>query len=949
MTRYLSQRHRDELHASGLTDGTIELADLETEKDFLEVCRILGWSAPIRWRTNQEGDWLRFPHYEPGSTEPYAVVVKPDHPRNDAKRNRAIKYEAPRGCESPVYYGPRARLGGRLGKEGLKIWTEGAKKALLLDQLGYTAIGLSGVWNAHDSVERKNTGQFILHSRITQYVCIRDCRNVIAFDSDARDKPDVMKAARVLARMLLEAGAVDVRIALPPSGARTGEKLGIDDYYMEVERLGECGADAIKALFGEAEQVDLSRLDTRPRIVLGTDEHRVVDEASTVLASAEGIYCRSEQLVRVVRADSPEEHDGVKRDVEAPSIRTLPIATLRETLTRHARIVRVDDTGEVDAHPPKWLADALAARGYWPGIRELQRVVDGPLLRRDGSVMLKNGYDAATRSLIALDESLSSLELPDCPTQADAKAAGAHLLDLVADFPFESEADRAAWLAGVLTSLAREAIRGPVPMFVVDAASRATGKTLLAQCASALVTGREAGVAGYTPDSNEMSKRLTSIAKQGDPLILFDNVDGELGDAALDRALTCTVWRERLLGTNDEPTYAFHTVIWATANNASVQGDTTRRVIPIRLVSPLEDPEHRANFRYPDLIAQIKQHRCSYIRDGLVILRAFIQAGMPTEGLGRLGSFEDWVTLVAGAVRFAIGVNPLESRKSLHGSQSETQLEALRALLRGLVEMGAMMTSLRTGTSLKAKEVLVALHLDDPRCALRPVLQAAREGLEELVRRPRPDAPIEASRLGQVLGRYVGRAVRLEGIGTVRLRADSRQGTKLWSVEAVQTEQIAAEQNPSTPEVCGGDRGDRGDFSGRHETSAEERTHSMNRSLEATGIIPTVPTIPTAPLWKRVGGHGISDDHVTVRPEIPNWTVNTLGDVEKVAQYVVDQPELLARSTEEPANDNAQHPTLPCEVRDLVTWYRKHPMEAARDAARSRRARRKLNSRPNTS
>ena len=77
--------------------------------------------------------------------------------------------------------------------------------------------------------------------------------------------------------------------------------------------------------------------------------------------------------------------------------------------------------------------------------------------------------------------------------------------------------------------------------------------------------------------------------------------------------------------------------------------------------------------------------------------------------------------------------------------------------------------------------------------------------------------------------------------------------------------------------------------------------------------------------------------------------MNTLGDVARIAEYLLNHPEMLARPPDEPANDNAGRPTLPCEVHDVVAWYRKHPMEAARDARRARQARRNFNSRSNSS
>jgi hypothetical protein len=44
------------------------------------------------------------------------------------------------------------------------------------------------------------------------------------------------------------------------------------------------------------------------------------------------------------------------------------------------------------------------------------------------------------------------------------------------DSPFKTEALRAAWLAGVLTPIARFAFRVPAPLFLMDANVRGAGK-----------------------------------------------------------------------------------------------------------------------------------------------------------------------------------------------------------------------------------------------------------------------------------------------------------------------------------------------------------------------------------------------------------------------------------------------------------------------------------------
>jgi len=55
------------------------------------------------------------------------------------------------------------------------------------------------------------------------------------------------------------------------------------------------------------------------------------------------------------------------------------------------------------------------------------------------------------------------------------------VLALLADFPFAAprEVSESAWLAAALTIVARSAIDGPVPLTLIDAREKGSGKTLL--------------------------------------------------------------------------------------------------------------------------------------------------------------------------------------------------------------------------------------------------------------------------------------------------------------------------------------------------------------------------------------------------------------------------------------------------------------------------------------
>jgi putative DNA primase/helicase len=241
--RTLLDAHLEQLRASGLTDETIELANLYTETRFKALAEL------IRRRTypRHQGAALVFPLYMPGATEPHAYRIKPNHPRTN-KKGKPVRYEQPGGeHEVLVYFPPRARRGDWYrDTERALYWTEGEKKALALDQLDLTTVGLTGVWNWLDSKHRDESGEWRLHPHVREHVTVAGRRHVIVFDADATQNDQVMRAAQRLVGVLTAAGAAEVLFVVPPSR----EHKGIDDY------LGAFGESPTRALLETATRLE---------------------------------------------------------------------------------------------------------------------------------------------------------------------------------------------------------------------------------------------------------------------------------------------------------------------------------------------------------------------------------------------------------------------------------------------------------------------------------------------------------------------------------------------------------------------------------------------------------------------------------------------------------------------------------------------------------------------
>jgi hypothetical protein len=418
----------------------------------------------------------------------------------------------------------------------------------------------------------------------------------------------------------------------------------------------------------------------RPSITITTEEHEVNAEAVAALGRDGSVYQRGGSLVRIVRDASPAAA-GIRRPL-APRIEALPPPLLRERLTANAKWLSVRETcdGRVEcaARPPAWCVAAVHARGEWSGIRHLEAVVDYPVLRPDGTILSQPGYDPETGLLLECASTFPAI--PNRPTLAQAVAARDALLEVVSDFPFERAAHRASWLAALETPLARFAFKGPAPLFLVDANVRAAGKGLLLDCLSRIVAGERFVVATYTDDEDELRKRITSLVLAGDRLVLFDNLEGKFGNGVLDAALTATAWKDRLLGANRLATAPLYATWYATGNNVAIAADTVRRTCHLRLESPEERPEERQDFRHPNLLEWVGEHRPRLLAAALTILRGYCAAGLPDQHLPAWGSFEGWSALVRSAVVWVGLPDPGETRLLLQ-QQADVAAESMRVIL----------------------------------------------------------------------------------------------------------------------------------------------------------------------------------------------------------------------------------------------------------------------------
>ncbi len=489
----------------------------------------------------------------------------------------------------------------------------------------------------------------------------------------------------------------------------------------------------------------------RPNIFIDTEEHRVVRETIAGLTADADLYQRGGILVRVIRDRQPS--DGILRCDGSATIQAMPAANLRERMTRVATFTKLNRKGEeVAAHPAPWLVSAVEARAEWDGIRHLMGVSDTPILRPDGSIWQSPGYDERTGVLFEPSPGATFPPIHPDVNIDDADAALTILLEVVCDFPFESEDHKAAWLAALLTPLARFAFAGPSPLFLIDANVRGAGKGLLAQTIGRIVLGREMPVSSYAHDSEEMRKKITSIAIAGDRMILFDNLEGSFGNDALDRALTSTRWKDRILGKSEEVELPLIPAWYATGNNVQVAADTLRRIIHVRLDVLDEHPEDRSGFKHDNLLAWIERNRGRLLSAALTILSAYLRSSRPVKNLKPFGSFEGWSSVVREAVVW-VGLPDACLTRTRLAESADTTGDALGQLIVAWKQYDW------SGSGIVVTDLLNTLY--PPQRELGPRDDASvslRAALENVVGCP-PGKPPTSRQVGNKLRRFRRRVV----------------------------------------------------------------------------------------------------------------------------------------------------------------------------------------------
>lgn len=286
-----------------------------------------------------------------------------------------------------------------------------------------------------------------------------------------------------------------------------------------------------------------------------------------------------------------------------------------------------------------------------PPLPYLKRIMNAPFFMEDGTLHKEPGYSKESQCILEVSPGLSISKIPHTPTNEDVKRARILIYEMIGDFPFTSQAERAHAIALMILPFVREMITGRVPLHLVEASTPGTGKTLLVIALTYIFLGQEILTMTEGRSDEEYRKKLTAKLISEPPFIFIDNVRHKIDSSALAAALTCDVWEDRLLGQTKMVNIPVNCGWIATGNNPSLSSEMARRTIRVRLDAHRDRPWERVGkefFKHPDLIAWVKKNRGDIIGAVLIIIQAWITQGCPAIKEKRLGGFESWSDVMGG-------------------------------------------------------------------------------------------------------------------------------------------------------------------------------------------------------------------------------------------------------------------------------------------------------------
>ncbi len=252
--------------------------------------------------------------------------------------------------------------------------------------------------------------------------------------------------------------------------------------------------------------------------------------------------------------------------------------------------------------------------------------------------MSEAGYDAITGMFGVFNSRQYSV--PDKPSKQDAERALSELSELLSEFAFKTEHDRAAAISSILTAVARPSLPH-APMIHVKAPSISSGKSYLCELLTAFATPQKGTPHAFPADDEECRKVLLAELLTAPAVIEFDNLTSDLiPHKSLCTALTSEYVSGRILGQSKTAEVGTRALFVSSGNNVDPVRDMTRRTVTINLDPACEMPAARDFRKQP--VNEVRADRGRFVSLALTIMRAWICANKPKAECKTIATYADW-------------------------------------------------------------------------------------------------------------------------------------------------------------------------------------------------------------------------------------------------------------------------------------------------------------------
>lgn len=480
---------------------------------------------------------------------------------------------------------------------------------------------------------------------------------------------------------------------------------------------------------------------------------RVVTDAEIALAKMGGIYHIHNMLCTI-------RQDAITGDVQ---IKPLSKDRLLLDASKAAIWERHKQNGDVNViDPPEKYICILLEMGDYLHIPQLVGVARQPYFYSSDVFGSDEGYDPESRMFGAFHA--NDYAIPQTPTLEQAQKALGQLIDLFAEFKFQSPCGRDAALAGIFTAVLRSSLPTS-PMFHVRAPQIASGKSYLCNLIAAFAGPGAPAVSAFPESQEECQKYLLSALLDSPAVVIFDNLTKDLLPyTSLCSALTEESIRGRILGLSKTAWVSTKTLFLSSGNNVGPVRDMTRRTIVIAL-DPQTELASSREFKL-DPLSIVRNQRAYYVSLVLTVVIAWQAAGRPITNCRKLASYERWSEMVRQPLMWLGISDPAAGLYSAQENDPEKQI-LLRLLLAWKQCFASVPTMVREAVSYA---VSGAANSSD----LKEVLEEVAERRGEINRRI----------LGHTISRYEGRVV-----GGMRFeRSFTKANAERWSVRTLSTE-----------------------------------------------------------------------------------------------------------------------------------------------------------------